>query len=106
MQTLGLSASGFTRMSAAVFKIEQLIRVILNEQGNLLGQRHWFRKITDKVLNVWFVFFCAHGRLLSGDREKGIEKTENTTFSQRFLLIPLGLKSIFKICCIVFNFNL
>jgi len=71
-------------MSAAVLKIEQLIGVIPDEQSYLFNQRHWFRKISGNVFNVWFFLFGAHGRLLSGDRKK----------------------SILKICCIVFNFNL
>jgi hypothetical protein len=41
MQSSGLSAPGFTRMSAAVFEIKQLIRVISDEQRYLSGQRHW-----------------------------------------------------------------
>ena len=41
MPASGLSAPGFTRMSAAVLEIKQLVSIIPDEQRYLFGQRHW-----------------------------------------------------------------
>jgi hypothetical protein len=92
MLTLGLSAAWFTRMSAAVLKVEQLIGVIPDEQRYLFSQRHWARKIGNNILHVWFFLFDTHRTPF---RRQGNMQT-----------IKIRLKSIFKICCIVFNFNL
>jgi hypothetical protein len=55
-------------MAAAVFKVQQLVGVVLYEQGKLFCQRHRLGKITDSVFDGWFFLFGAHGRLLSKDK--------------------------------------
>ena len=44
-------------MTTAILEIQQLIGVVLDEQGYLFGQAHWLRKIADNVFDVWFFLF-------------------------------------------------
>jgi len=76
-----LSAAGFTRMAAAVFKIHQFIGVVSYEQGELFCQGHRLGKVADNILDIRFFLLGAHGRLLARER----------------------IKSIFTICCIIFD---
>jgi len=74
-------------MTATVLEIQQLVDVVFYEQGYFFGQGHWHRKVGNNILDVWFFLISAH-----------------RTPSRK--QVKAEIKSIFKICCIVFNSNL